>query len=374
MTTSHQPRTTNDQPPTTNKPYWIAFNRIPGIGPARLASLIDTFGSVQVAWHASEEQLQATSLDRRTLRTFLKRRGSIQPQALWEQVQEQGIQVLTWDDPDYPTNLQQLENSPPVLYVRGELKEEDLWAVGIVGTRRASAYGREVAHNMVSELARNRVTIVSGLALGIDGLAHQAALDVGGRTIAVLGTGVDHIYPSQHKNLAEAIIERGALVSEYPLKTPADAKNFPARNRIISGLSRGIAVIEAGRRSGALITARFAAEQGRDVFAVPGSILHTGSVGCNMLIQNGANPLLSADDILEQLNLKRIYEQQSVRQTVSPAPQEATLLNFLSHEPLHIDDIVRDSQLASFQVSSLLAMMELKGLVRQASTMNYVKV
>ena len=169
-------------------------------------------------------------------------------------------------------------------------------------------------------------------------------------------------------------MENGALVSEYPLGTTPDAKNFPVRNRIISGLSRGVAVIEGGTKSGALITARYALEQGRDIFAVPGSILHPGSAGCNMLIQNGAAPLLSADDILEQLNLNRIQEQKNVRQTISPAPQETVLLNYLSHDPCHIDDIVRQSDLPPYQVSSLLAMMELKGLVRQASTMNYVRV
>lgn len=355
------------------KAYWIAFNKVPGIGPARLSALLDVCGSVEAAWKASIQQLRAAGLDHRSLESLLTARRAIDPDTEWQQVQKAGVQAYTWDDPDYPANLRQSDAPPPVLYVRGSITEQDLWAVAIVGTRRASAYGREVAHTLAQELAQNGVTIISGLALGIDAIAHQSALDAGGRTIGVLGSGVDQLYPATNQKLAQAMMSSGAVVSEYPLGTRPEARNFPPRNRIISALSKGIVVVEAGHQSGALITAQFAAEQGRDVFAVPGSILHPGSAGCNALIQNGAYPLLSANDVLEQLNLTRVRIHHDVRTSIPPDPLEAQLLEHLSQHPSHIDDIVRQVGMPSAQVSSLLAMMELKGLVRQTGAMCYVR-
>lgn len=355
------------------KAYWIAFNKVPGIGPARLAALLETCGSIEAAWKASIEQLKKAGLDKRSLESLLKVRREIDPAAELNKVEQTGFQVLTWDDDDYPTNLQMMDAPPPLLYVRGEMTEHDAWAVAIVGTRRASAYGREVAHTLATELAHNGITVVSGLALGVDAVAHQAALDAGGRTIAVLGSGVDQLYPAQNRNLALKIVGQGAVISEYALGTRPEASNFPPRNRIISGLSRGVIVVEAGSRSGALITTRFAAEQGRDVFAVPGSILHPGSIGCNTLIQNGATPLLSIDDVLEQLDLIHMSEQKIARKTVPLNPHESELLAHLSTEPSYIDDIVRRAHMSSEQVSSLLTIMELKGVVRQISALNYVR-
>jgi DNA processing protein len=222
-------------------------------------------------------------------------------------------------------------------------------------------------------LARHRVTVVSGLALGIDTIAHKAALRAGGRTVAVLGSGVDYVYPNQNRGLAQAIAQTGAVISEYPLGTRPEANNFPPRNRIISGLSQGVIVVEAGERSGALITAKYAAEQGREVFAVPGSILNPSSRGCNQLIQAGAHPLLSVEDVLDQLNLSRLGQQQSVRQSVSDDPLEAALLEKMSFEPQDIDELVRQLTLPAAQISSLLAIMELKGLVRQVGPLLYVR-
>lgn len=355
------------------KSYWIAFNKVPGIGPARLKALVDACGSVEAAWKASIQQLRDVGLDRRTLENLLEARRTLDPQEEWQRVLDANAQVLTWDDAEYPANLRQVDNPPPVLYLYGTLYPEDEWAVAMVGTRRASAYGREVAHTLSQELAAQGVTVVSGLALGVDTVAHQAALDAGGRTLAVLGSGVDQVYPAQNRRLADRIAQNGAIISEYPLGTKPEANNFPPRNRIISGLSRSVVVVEAGQRSGALITANFAAEQGRDVFAVPGSILHPGSQGCNELIQNGAFPLLSVDDVLEQLDIERQYEQQQVRQNVPDDPLEAQVLMQLTHEPQHIDDIVRGTKLPSAQVGSLLTIMELKGVVRQVDTMCYVR-
>ena len=246
-----------------------------------------------------------------------------------------------------------------------------------MGTRHASTYGREVAQVLASELARHGVTVVSGLALGVDTVAHRAAMDAGGRTLAVLGSGLDQMYPPQNRGLAQAIANQGAVISDYPLGTRPDANNFPPRNRIISGLSRGVVVIEAGERSGALITAKFAAEQGRDVFAVPGSILHPGSAGCNGLIQQGATPLLSVDDVLEQLNMVHLQERMDARRSVAAGEQageqETKVLALLSAEPTHIDDIVRGANMPAATIGGLLAILELKGLVRQVAAMTYVK-
>jgi DNA processing protein len=242
-----------------------------------------------------------------------------------------------------------------------------------VGTRRASAYGREAARHLAAALAASRVTIVSGLARGIDAIAHQAALDAGGRTIAVMGSGVDTIYPPEHTRLAEAIVGAGALVSDFPLGTPPESANFPARNRIISGLALGVLVIEAGLVSGALITANMAGdEQGKPVFAVPGSIFSRSSQGTNKLIQQGAQPVVSAEDILEELNLTMVVQQAEARVSLPVNDTEIRLLNHLSVEPVHVDDLRSLSGMPIAEVSAALAMMELKGLVRQVGGMNYV--
>ena len=223
-------------------------------------------------------------------------------------------------------------------------------------------------------LARNGVTIVSGLARGVDSIAHQAAVNAGGRTLAVLGNGVDLVYPPENRQLASQIIEHGAMVSDYALGTPPDGINFPPRNRIISGLSLAVIIVEAGETSGALITATFAAEQGRDVFAVPGNINAPQSQGTNRLIRDGAQPLLSPQDVLEALNLTMVTEHQAVRVALPSDPVESRLYKLLSHEPKHVDEIRLQAELPIETVSATLAMMELKGMVRQVGGMNYVAV
>jgi DNA processing protein len=243
----------------------------------------------------------------------------------------------------------------------------------MVGTRRASAYGREAARVLAGDLARAGVTIISGLARGIDAQVHRAALDAGGRTIAVLGSGVDIIYPWENSKLAQEIVAHGALISEYALGTPPEASNFPPRNRIISGLSRGVIVVEAGEQSGALITADFAADQGRDVFAVPGSIFHRGSQGTNRLIRDGAHPVLSANDVLEALNMTTVAQHVEAQMLLPTDATEALLLQYLDQEPMHVDEVGRATGLPIATVSSTLALMELKGLVRQVGGMNYVR-
>jgi len=355
------------------KAYWIALSSVRGIGPARFAALIERFGSPRAVWTESVERLAMAKLGKRTFENLLRARNEIDPESRWLRVQRAGVTCLTWDDSAYPQALRQTDSAPPVLYVDGTLSDSDQLAVAIVGTRRASSYGREIAHQLATELARNGITVVSGLALGIDTVAHTAALKAGGRTLSVLGSGVDQIYPAQNRRLAESIRQQGAIISEYSLGTRPEAMNFPPRNRIISGLSQAIIIVEAGKRSGALITATFAAEQGREVFAIPGSILHPGSEGCNRLIQQGATPLLSIDDVLDQLQFDRMCETTIVRQNVPSDPSEQKLLDLLSTTSLHIDEIARCTPMSAAQVSGLLAVMELKGFVRQVGTLRYAK-
>jgi len=352
--------------------YYVGFNLVRGIGPARLRMLIDAFGDVERAWHAPAEALYRVGLDRRSLENLLETRARVDLDREVRRVAAVGAHILTWEDEGYPKLLAEIPDPPPVLYVRGELKPEDAWAVAVVGTRRASTYGREVTRRLVTILAQSGVTIVSGLARGVDAVAHQTALEAGGRTIAVLGCGIDLVYPPEHRELARRIAAQGALVSEYPLGTQPEPGNFPPRNRIISGLSLGVVITEAGRDSGALITADYAAEQGRDVFAVPGSILSAGCAGTNRLIQDGAKPVLDAADILQELNLTMVAEQKEARQVLPTTETEALILAHLSAEPVHVDDLTRAVGLPVAQVTSTLALMELKGMVRQVGGMKYV--
>jgi DNA processing protein len=352
--------------------YWVGFNRVTGIGPAKLRALLDHFGDLETAWHAGSSDLREAGLDRRALEYLLAARSAMDLDAEVAKVSRLGVKIVTWDDADYPPQLKSIAAPPPLLYVKGAFAPADQWAIAVVGTRRATAYGREVARSLVGDLARSGVTIVSGLARGIDAAAHQAALDSGGRTLAVLGHGIDFVYPPEHRRLAEQIIEHGALVTDYPVGTPPEGGNFPPRNRIISGLALGVLVVEGDVSSGAHITADFAAEQGRDVFAVPGNILQRASRLPNTLIQQGATPVLSAEDILEQLNLTMVAQQAEAREIIPQDATEARLLELLSTEPVHIDDIQRTTGLPISNVSSALALMELKGMVRQVGGMNYV--
>ncbi len=355
-----------------NKQYWIGFNLVRGIGAVRLRQLLQHFGDLKTAWHASPAELRAAGLSDKLVQNVSLARANMDFNKIRHRIQELGVRVVTWDDEDYPRHLRSIDQPPPVLYLRGTLEETDHWAVAIVGTRRITAYGRQVTEQLATTLAQNGVTVISGLARGVDSVAHQAALNAGGRTIAVLGSGVDHIYPPENRQLAERMIAQGAIISDYALGTPPDGANFPPRNRIISGLSMAVVVVEAGRKSGALITAQFAADQGREVYAVPGNITAPQSKGTNRLIQQGAHPLLAPQELLEQLNLSRITQHREARKILPANELEAKLLETISTQPLHVDEISVQCQLPIGQVSATLAMMELKGMVRQVGGMHYV--
>jgi DNA processing protein len=354
--------------------YWVGFNLVKGIGAVRFRALLDRFGSAEQAWKAPLAGLRQAGLSQKLAENVLTARSQVDLDRLWEKILAQGIQVLTWDSQGYPQRLLQIDQPPPVLYALGSLAPEDDWAVAMVGTRRITPYGRQVAEELAAALARRGVTVVSGLARGVDGVAHQAAVSAGGRTLAVLGSGVDRVYPPEHRRLAESICAHGALLSDYAPGTAPDAGNFPPRNRIISALARAVVVVEAGDESGALITASFAADQGRDVFAVPGSIYGPQSRGTNRLIQQGARPLLSADDLLQALELENVNEHQAARRSLPADATEAQLMQVITAEPLHVDEIRSQTGLPIEKVSAALTLMELKGMVRQVGGMQYVAV
>ena len=363
-----------DMPMNSNEVgYWVAFNRIPTIGRARFAILEGYFGSLERAWQASAADLTAAGLDQRSVRAVVSRRPSISPEAEMERVDRLGIDVLTIRDSGYPRLLREVYEYPPVLYVKGRILPEDERSVTVVGTRKTTAYGREVAHQISWDLAKNGVTIVSGLARGIDAVAHRAALDAGGRTIAVMANGLDTVYPPEYANMAQEIASNGALMSEHPPGIRPEAKNFPRRNRILSGLTPGTLVVEAGEGSGALWTVRHAVDQNREVMAVPGSILSPVSRESNRLIQDGAKMVLDYTDVLEELNFSALGQQMELRPLLPEDAGEAQLLAWITYEPAHIDSIQRASGLPVAAVSSSLTMMELKGLVKQVGGMNYIR-
>ncbi len=357
-----------------DRSYWVGLNLVKGIGAARFNALIEHFGSSQAAWDAPASALYATGLPTAVIEELLQLRANTDLQVLLDDFKARGITLLTPEDTAYPHRLKQIDLPPPVLYVLGEITTKDDWAVGIVGTRRMSPYGQQVAEELARFLAANGVTVVSGLARGIDSVAHQAALEAGGRTIAVLGSGVDQIYPAENRGLAARMMQQGAVISDYAPGTPPEGSNFPPRNRIIAGLSIATVVIEAGKRSGANITAQFSVDQGKEVFAVPGNIYAPQSVGTNKLIQDGAHPLLKPEDLLEVLNLTLVTEHQQARMVLPENAAEAAIFGVLGHEPLHVDQIGIQANLPIEEISATLALMELKGMVRQVGGMRYIAI
>jgi DNA processing protein len=354
--------------------YWAAFARVMRVGRVRVGQLEDHFGTLEAAWSASPGELKAAGLDAGAIAACLAARQKVDPEREVEELRGHGVQALTWHDDAYPRALREVYDRPPVLFVRGTLTPADDWAVAVVGTRRVTVYGRQVAEEMARGLAQSRVTVVSGLARGVDSVAHRAALEAGGRTIGVLACGLDLVYPPEHKRLAEQITEQGALISDYPLGTQPRSEFFPRRNRILSGVSLGVLVVEGDIKSGALITARQALEQNREVFAVPGSIYSPNSRGTNKLVQDGEAKLtLTVEDMLVELNLSMAAHQIELAGLMPADDTESALLAALSGEPTHVDELRRTSGLPIATVTSTLAMLELKGLVRQVGRMNYVR-
>lgn len=362
--------------------YWVALGRARRMGTTRFRKLEAYFGDLTNAWDASASQLKAAGLDAPSAQAVVEIRARVSPEEEMARLETAGVQAFTWHHPEYPPRLKHIDDPPPVLYVKGRLIPEDERAVAVVGTRSPTAYGREVAASLSGDLAGSGITIVSGLALGIDTLAHRSALTQGGRTVAVVANGLDITYPRDNAGLSRQIEELGAVVSEYPLGTRPDARGFPRRNRLISGMSLGTVVVEASEKSGARWTVYHALEQNREVFCVPGSIFSPASRLTNRLIQEGAKLVSGYTDILEELNLRVVTRQIEMRLTdgraedLPPSPdeeEEAKLLRWLNHEPMHIDDIRRNASLPVALVGSLLTMLELKGMVKQVGGMHYVR-
>ncbi|MFH1564371.1 MAG: DNA-processing protein DprA [bacterium] len=355
--------------------YWLAIGGLSNIGPVKFKKLYNYFPTMKDAWSADFREWEKAEIDKNSISIFAAEKNNINPEQLLEEVQREQIKIITILDKNYSTILKELYSPPPLIYYRGILPQQTDICLGVVGARKISQYGRQVASEIVADLARNQINIISGLAIGVDSLAHQITLDNKGKTTAVLGGGIDKnsIYPSQNRYLAEKIIDSGgAVISEYKPKILPLKMNFPARNRIISGLSLGSLIIEAGEQSGALITARFALEQNREVFAVPGSIYSPTSKGTNGLLKQGAKLVTCANDILETLNLDQLQSVISSKKISPDTKEEEILLEFLSKEPTHIDNLVKQSGLATNTVSATLIMMEMKGKIKNLGGMNYV--
>ncbi len=353
----------------------LHLSTVPGLGQQRIRNLMRRFHSVEAIFKASIRELVEVEGIDRTLAQSIKRGGDrrfAETQALL--LKKAGAAVITFWDSDYPSLLRRISDPPLFLFVKGSIAVLKEPCVAIVGTRSPTSYGKAVVENLAAELARNGITIVSGLARGIDTSAHRAVLQAGGKTAAVLGSGVDYVYPEENRHLAEEITAGGAVISEFPMGTKPEAPYFPRRNRIISGLSLGTLVIEAGAKSGALITADQALEQGREVFAVPGNINSPKSVGCNALIQQGAKLVLKVEDILEELHIE---SKKPAERPQEPLPnlseKELRIYLSLSHEPLHIDKIAAASGLPVGEVLGILLSLELKNVVLQTAGKHFMR-
>ena len=358
--------------------YWVAWNYLSEIGPKRFYTLLEEHGSAENAWAESSAAVtRLLKLNYRISQRFSEKKKRIIPEKALDILNNHQVQVVTIKDTQYPVNLKEIHLPPPLLYYRGTLLDSDKNAISIVGSRKASYYGKMVADEMSKNLALTGLTVISGLARGIDAIAHQSALSVGGRTIAVLGCGIDTIYPPENRKLAQAIEKSGAIVSEFPLRTPPERQNFPRRNRIISGLSFGILVIEAAERSGALITADYALEQGREIFAIPGNINSPLSKGAHSLIKQGAKLVHEYKDVLEEIPFEAILQDGDNIRPISVndlSDNELLVYKLLfKHKPVQIDEIAERSHLAISKVSEILLNLELKDLAKEMTGKNYIK-
>lgn len=357
-------------------PYFHAFNLFnERIGPMRFKKLLGYFGTMKKAWLEGDGQgFVEAGLEEDLAREIITRRPQINLEQELAKLTKEGIGIITFLDEGYPRLLKEIYDPPYIMYIRGELKKEDEFGLAIVGTRKLSNYGQQATDHLSEDLAQAGLTIVSGLAHGIDTVAHLAALRNKGRTIAVVGSSIDNqsIFPPSNRRLAQMISQSGAVLSEYPMGAAALKQHFPARNRIISGLSLGALVVEAPEKSGALLTARHCLDQNRELFAIPGSIYSDNSVGPNNLIKMGAKLVLRAQDILEELNLKNLTNEIETRQIQPDTKEEALILTILSHDPAHIDKIARETALGIATVSATLTLMEMKGKIRNLGGMQYV--
>ncbi len=352
--------------------FWVALSTHPKIGARTLTKLYKRFRLMSKVWSASRQSLMEAGLDLAQVEAVFEVIAKIDPIKEMEKLNRLKINVLILSDKNYPPILAEIADPPAILYIKGEILPEDELSIGVVGSRKYTNYGERAVEKFVGPLAQNKLTIISGLALGIDTLAHKMALQAGGRTLAVLGCGLDQIYPSSNVHLADKILQgHGAIISEFPLGTPAYRSNFPMRNRIIAGLSLGTLVVEGAVDSGSLITARAALDYNREVFAVPGSIFSETSEGPNRLIQMGAKIVLEAKDILNELNIDSSLEEKEAQLIIADTPEEKILLELLK-SPMLVDELIKESKLGPPLVNTTLIMLEMKGAVSNLGGTRYV--
>jgi DNA processing protein len=374
-----------------NLKYWVALKWVEGVGNVGFKALLEAFGTPRKVFEAPLSMIKAVpGIGDKTARQIKAFKDWKKVEKELECADKTGVSIVTSQDPLYPSQLLNTYDYPAFLYIKGHLKEDDV-NVAVVGSRTASTYGKFTTERLCRELVLRGITVISGLARGIDSAAHRGALSGKGRTIAVLGCGLDVVYPPENEKLFDEISLQGALISEFPFGTPPNAPNFPARNRIISGISLGVVVVEASEKSGSLITARIALEQGREVFAVPGSIDSSGSRGTNKLIKQGAKLIENVEDILEEIlpqvtrapkvvkpdqRQKQPDDQQKIL-TSSPdlvlKETEKTVWQVLSQKPVHIDQIITSTGLTAHEVLVILLNLELQGLIEQKPGKTYMR-
>jgi DNA processing protein len=356
------------------KIYWCAWKKIYAIGPKRFGLLKDYFKNLETAWQADNAEIQKALTGDKTknLEEILTEKQQINPDLVWQEIQKNNVQVVTLADENYPQLLKQTHSAPPVLFYQGQLPDPDQVSLAVVGTRALTNFGKTATEILVEPLAKAGLNIVSGLALGIDGEAHKAALNAGGKTFAVVGSGLDQTYPPQHKKLSQEIINTGGgIISEFSIGMPALPHHFPLRNRIIAGLCKGTLIIEAGEKSGALLTARNALDENREVFAVPGDFTRPTALGPNQLIKMGATPVTKSEDILNAFELKILNITKPKTPPKADNKEEEIILQNLGLGAKHVDELSSLCDLDPSVVNATLILLELKGRVRHIGSLNY---
>jgi DNA processing protein len=349
----------------SEKKYLLALSTFVPFGPMRLGLLIAYFKSPKRVWQAKASELVGCGLERTLVDQFVGHRNNFDIEDYIKRLKKHSINFVAKDDGTYPKNLSEIDTAPLGLYIKGTLKRRDVNSVAIVGSRKMTVYGKEVTERFATQLSNYGVSIISGLAFGVDAKAHEACIEVGGRTIAVLASGLDIVSPRSNQYLADKIIKsHGALISEYPLGYPPQKSSFPNRNRIISGMARAVLIVEGLAKSGTIHTAKHATEQGREVFCVPGQITSPMSQAPHFLIQNGAKIAFSPADILRELDLQMKVDYDEMEKILPSSKEEEVLLSIISSEPLHLDEVARISGLKVSDISARLTMMEMKGMVR----------
>lgn len=359
-----------------NVEYLLALQSINGLGPIRLKALLGYFKDSKVVWNANPQEFLKLGIPQNVVELFKETRKKLNPEKYVESIKKSGISWITIFEENYPKLLKEIYDPPIILFYKGEILESDKKAIAVVGTRKMTSYGKLVTEKLTKELVSLGITIISGLARGVDTEAHKSAISANGRTLAVLGGGLNHIFPPENIELAKKISSGyGAIISEFPPDHPSLPGNFPARNRIISGLAKGVLVTEAAEDSGSLITARLALEQGRDVFAVPGPITSDLSKGPSSLIKNGAKLITSAPEILEELGWEGIQNYESrIMNQANLTENERKILEKLENENKHIDDLCRELNLSAAIISASLIKMEITGLIKNLGGGNYLKI